>query len=167
MLNSLQQRLTRVPLIVSWPTRFLTHAVSTALVELIDLAPTLLALGGAAVAPRMQGKSLLSLLCGEGDLHQHRDVVRSEFYRALNADAPERSHLNGSYGTMVRQRRYKLVVYHDREEGELFDLENDPGEFTNLWRDPAHAAIRFRLLKRNFDALAYGVDIGPKQVTLF
>ena len=34
---------------------------------------------------------------------------------------------------MYRTGRYKLVVYHRDELGELFDLENDPHEFDNLW----------------------------------
>ena len=68
---------------------------------------------------------------------------------------------------MIRDRRYKLVCYHDRAQGELFDLEEDPGEFDNRWDDPAYADMRFALLKQNFDALAQAVDIGPKQVTQF
>ena len=68
---------------------------------------------------------------------------------------------------MIRERRYKLVVYHDHEIGELFDLEKDPGEFDNLWEDPEYQDLRFDLLKKSFDALAFAVDIGPKQTTWY
>ena len=68
---------------------------------------------------------------------------------------------------MIRDRRYKLAVYHGHPVGELFDLEADPGEFDNLWDDPAYAGILFDLLKRSFDALAFAVDIGPKQVAWY
>ena len=37
---------------------------------------------------------------------------------------------------MIRDDRYKLIVYHGHDIGELFDLENDPDEFDNLWDDP-------------------------------
>ena len=159
--------LVRVPLICSWPGQVREGAQSDALVELIDIAPTLLQGAGLDVPPRMQGRSLWDILRGRGKDEEHRQYVRSEYYRALNPDAPGREHLQGTYGTMLRDRRYKLAVYHDREQGELFDLRDDPGEFDNLWDDPAHAAVRFRLLKASFDGLARAVDIGPRQTTTF
>ena len=159
------ESLVRVPLICSWPGQVREGVICDALVELVDIAPTLLELAGVPLPERMQGRSLWPLLTGA--TAEHRDFVRSEYYRALNPDAPGREHLQGTYATMIRDRRYKLVAYHDRDIGELFDLEIDPGEFDNLWTDPAYADLRFTLLKRNFDALAHAVDIGPKQVTQF
>jgi arylsulfatase len=157
--------LVRVPLICSWPGQIPAGAVSDALVELVDIAPTLLELAGVRAPEKMQGRSLWPLLTGAAT--EHRDFVRSEYYRALNPDAPGREHLEGSYATMIRDRRYKLVCYHDRAMGELFDLEADPGEFDNRWDDSDYAEVRFALLKQSFDALANAVDIGPKQVTQF
>ena len=137
--------------------------VSDALVELIDIAPTLLELADLPVPPGMQGRSLLPLLRGEAPLHQHRDFVRCEYYRALNPDVPGRAHHEGSYATMYRDERYKIVVYHGYEQGELYDLQEDPGEFNNLWAEPDCADLRFDLMRRNFDALAFSVDPGPPQ----
>ena len=65
---------------------------------------------------------------------------------------------------MSKVQHWKLVVYHGHDIGELFDLAADPGEFDNLWDDPRHADVRFRLLKQSFDALAFAGDVGPKQV---
>ena len=141
--------------------------VSGALVELVDIAPTLLELAGLPVPLRMQGLSLLPILRGEAPPDHHRDFVRCEFYRALNPDVPGRAQYEGSYATMYRDTRHKIVVYHGHEQGELYDLENDPGEFENLWNDPDHAGLRFDLMRRNFDALAFSIDPGPPQVTPF
>ena len=43
----------------------------------------------------------------------------------------------GSYATMLRDQRFELVVYHGSENGELYDLKEDPLEFDNLWDDLA------------------------------
>ena len=64
---------------------------------------------------------------------------------------------------MYRDRRHKVVVYHGHEQGELYDLEKDPGEYENLWDDPDSTALRFDLMRRNFDALAFSIDPGPPQ----
>jgi arylsulfatase A-like enzyme len=160
--------LVRVPLIFSRPGYFEAGLKSRALVELIDIAPTLMELCGVPIHERVQGRSLRPILTGQANPDSHRDFVRSEYYRALNPNVPEtREGFEGSFATMIRDERFKLAVYHGHEVGELYDLQEDPGEFNNLWFDPAHAAMRFRLMKRDFDALAFAVDVGPKQVAYY
>ncbi len=160
--------LVRVPLILSWPGEFKQGLVSDALVELTDIVPTLLDACGLPIPERVQGRSLAPIATGAAAPHTLRSFVRSEYYHVLNPAPQEHgSTFEGSYATMLRDRAHKLVVYHGHQTGELFDLENDPGEFNNLWHDPAWAAVRFDLLKQSFDALAFAVDIGPKQVTWY
>ena len=115
----------------------------------------------------MQGRSLLPILDGDADLHRHREFVRCEYYNALNASIAGRAKFEGSYASMIRDDRYKLVVYHGHGSGELYDLYEDPGEFDNRWADPNYADIRFGLLLRSFDALAFAVDTGPAQTRAF
>ncbi|MEM7534265.1 MAG: sulfatase-like hydrolase/transferase [Chloroflexota bacterium] len=157
--------LVRVPLIFSWPGQFRQGIVRNALVELTDVAPTLLALAGLPIPERMQGRSLLPHLTQTDHPDHHRDTVRCEYYRALNPDANAR--FNGSYGTMIRDTQYKLSVYHEHEVGELYDLDADPGEFNNLWDEPSVMDVKLRLMKQSFDALALAVDVGPKQISRF
>ncbi|MCC6169290.1 MAG: sulfatase-like hydrolase/transferase, partial [Caldilineaceae bacterium] len=149
--------LVRVPLVWSWPGRFPAGLVSDALVELTDIAPTLLELAGQPVPIEMQGRSLLPILRGAAPPGHHRDAVRCEYYDAL--DLPDHS-----FGTMLRDARYKLVVYHGHSLGELYDLQNDPHEFTNLWDDPDFAALKCDLLQRSFDDSMLAMDRGPARI---
>jgi arylsulfatase A-like enzyme len=148
--------LVRVPLIFSWPDRFKAGLRSQALVELTDIVPTLLEVNGLSIPDRIQGRTLLAILEGRADPHEHRDFVRSVFYRVT--EGPQ------SYATMLRTRRYKIVNYHGHNPGELFDLETDPYEFDNLWDEPAYSDVRFELMKKSFDALAFAIDTGPPRV---
>jgi arylsulfatase A-like enzyme len=151
--------LVRVPLIFSWPGRFQKGLKSDALVELTDIVPTLLEASGLPVPERMHGRSLGPILEGRSDPHAHREFVRSIFFRVL--EGPE------TCASMIRTRRHKLVAYHGLNLGELFDLEADPGEFDNLWQDPAAADIRFDLLAKAFDAAAFAADVGSQRVGRF
>ncbi len=105
----------------------------------------------------MQGQSLLPILTGQAPPDQHRDFVRCEYYDAL--DQPD-----GSFATMYRDDRYKLVVYHGHNLGELYDLEQDPGEFDNLWADEASQALKLDLMQRSFDASLLAMDRGPQRI---
>jgi hypothetical protein len=62
---------------------------------------------------------------------------------------------------MLFDGRYKLVVYHGIDEGELYDLQTDPGEFENLWSDPRSADRKFVMMKRLFDDCILRADPGP------
>jgi arylsulfatase A-like enzyme len=144
------------------------------LVELTDIAPTLLESAGLDIPERMQGRSLLPLFsdpvnhesvpANHESVRAHRDSVRCEYYRAL---PPVKDGMVGSYATMYRDQRYKLCVYHGHDFGELYDLECDPEEFENLWESEPHRDVRMDLMKRSFDATALAVDYGPKQTTMF
>jgi hypothetical protein len=65
---------------------------------------------------------------------------------------------------MLRNDRYKLAVYHGQETGELYDLQEDPDEFHNLWNDPEMQGLKHRLIKQLFDAVMLAVDEGIERV---
>ena len=45
----------------------------------------------------------------------------------------------------MRDERYKLIRYHTPGGGQLFDLQTDPKETTNLWDRPDHLRTRLHL----------------------
>jgi arylsulfatase A-like enzyme len=108
----------------------------------------------------MQGKSLLKICTGEADAGRHREFVRSEYHDSLGMP-------NHTHATMVRDQRYKLVSYHSRAIGELFDLQEDPDEYRNLWDDPVHLKTRDRLSEMVFSAMMLDTDLGQPMIARF
>ena len=52
---------------------------------------------------------------------------------------------------MYYNGRYKLIVYHGKEFGELYDHETDQNEFHNLWDKPEYEALKTELIRKSFD----------------
>ena len=99
----------------------------------------------------------LPLLTGKTDPRFHKPFVRSEYFDALKEN-------DGTRATMYRDDRYKLVVYHGHDLGELYDLNVDPGEFNDLWDDPNASDIKNRLIHQSFDATMLVQDLGPPRI---
>jgi arylsulfatase len=59
---------------------------------------------------------------------------------------------------MLRTDRYKMVVHHGQEIGELYDLATDPGESRNLWTDPDLTGMKLELFKRLCDRMAWAAS---------
>lgn len=137
------EELVKVPLIVRGPAGFAEPAVTDALVSHVDLVPTILAAAGAPpTADRLDGVDLGPLLRGE------REAVRDHVLIEC-VDDPARLRLK----TVVTPEA-KCTWYADREFGELYDLQNDPGEKVNRWDDGAaerqrHLPLLLRDLERN------------------
>lgn len=152
----------RVPLIISWPGQGKGGVRRKALVELVDVAPTLLDLAGIPIYEGMQGRSLRTLLQGDQVPDTFRETVYSEYYNAMrHGDG------SGTYVTMVTDGRYKLSVCHGTGEGELYDMEKDPEEFYNRYADPAMSEIRLRMLEKMVDRMAFTMDPLPVREAVY
>jgi len=145
----------RVPLIISWPG-VIPARHSAALVELVDLPQTILDAVELAHHPGMQGRSFWSLLTGGSATMEHRDDIYCEYYNAMPWHRDPTPQV-----TMVRTRRYKLVLDHTTSEGELYDLEADPSETWNRWDDPSFARPKMDMLVRLCNRMAWTVDPLP------
>jgi choline-sulfatase len=148
----------RVPLIMRWPGTIPAGQRSTALVELVDLAPTLLDAARLPAYDGMQGRSLWSLITGQTTPDHHREDVYSEYYNAMPWHVQPAAH-----ATMVRTAQHKIVRIHGLDTGELYDLERDPQETHNLWADPAYQQVQMRLLQQLCDRMAWTVDPLPRR----
>lgn len=136
--------LVHVPLILSWPAGFKPGLECGALVELVDLAPTILEACGISVPDAMQGRSLMPIATGAAPPGHHKDFVVSEYNDAIGGQPP-------SHGTMVFDGRYKSCVYDAIDRAEIYDLLADPNETTDLF-DSIDRELRARILLRHVQA---------------
>ena len=63
--------------------------------------------------------------------------------------------------------RYKIIVYHGSDIGELYDLHSDPSEFDNRWAASDYQSIKMQLLLANFEKSVATVDPIPASVGKF
>lgn len=148
----------KVPLVISWPAGIPGGVRVPAMVELVDIAPTILAAAGVGPYAGMQGKSLLPIISGKADPARHREDIYSEFYQAIPGAYRQ---VGGAYATALRSKEYALTAVHNVDAGELYDLARDPGETANLWDDPEYAGVKARALSRLAARMAETVDPLP------
>ncbi len=151
-----------VPLIISWKDHFLSGVTADGLVELVDIAPTLLEACGLAPCKGMQGRSLYPLLVGEQPPSFFRKDVYCENYET---DMEGRIR---AFCTMLYDGRYKLTKLHALTsnlptdcKGELYDLAQDPLERHNVYTQAAYAEEKVRLLEALCDRQALTADPLP------
>ena len=152
----------RVPLIVSWPGHIQEGVRSDSLVELSDIAPTILDACGVDRPPGMQALSLWEILTGRADADEHRSDIYSEYYNSMPWHREPTAQV-----TVVRTREAKLVAAHGTGGGELYDLIADPDETNNLWNSAEHKGLKLELFERLADRMAFTVDPLPERLSVW
>lgn len=140
----------RVPLLMRLPGVIEPGTVVPELVQWVDLAPTILDVAGVPIPSSYQGESVLPLIRGE---RAGRGWAVSHYRNSGHGYDP------AVLVTMLRTGDHKLVLLHgapatDRpREGELYDLNADPGELVNLFDDPGAADLRAELTEQLVDVV--------------
>ncbi len=122
----------RVPLIIKLPGGRGRGVRVAEPVQHIDLFPTLAALAGLAAPPGLRGRNLEPLLGGRGTV-----AAQGIYSEAMYA----RYHFGWSELTSLTDGRYKYIK---APKPEMYDLDRDPGEKTNIVGDRAQAATALR-----------------------
>ncbi len=158
---------THVPLIIAGPG-IARGKIRNDLVEHIDVAPTLLALAGITIPPRMQGRNLLArdytpreaVFAARDRCDETVDRIRSvrtQNYKYIRNGYPDRPLLQPNRYKDAKKIVQRLRTLHDagrldplqerllfsptRPKEELYDLRNDPRELKNLADDAGHRKV--------------------------
>ncbi|MDP3069857.1 MAG: sulfatase [Opitutaceae bacterium] len=152
--RSLYEESLRIPLLVRYPRLVPKGITMDEMVLNIDLAPTLLELGGVPVPHEMQGLSWVPLLTGKKPAW--RQSFLAEYFYENNFETP----------TMlgVRTANAKIIQYPGHPEWtEVFDLAIDSYEMKNLAADPARRVQLTAELDAQIKATGYVVPAGMDQ----
>jgi choline-sulfatase len=130
----------RSPLVMRFPEKIKSKQNTKALVEFIDILPTVLDLASLPIPANVQGKSLKPLLIGK--IKRHRDRVFIE-YSENEEGYVVTYRWKFIYGTGKRLREdgYATGRPLPGRTIQLFDLKNDPEELKNLAKLPAYAHL--------------------------
>jgi arylsulfatase A-like enzyme len=129
----------KTPLIIGGERLKKKNVNCDALVEFVDIVPTLLDLAGIPVPDHLEGISMRSLL----------DDPEKEFKKAVFS-RQERDIIGRKKGYSVRNKKYRYTEWHDHEHRqiiarELYDLENDPLETYNLAVEEENADLIYEM----------------------
>lgn len=153
-----------VPLLIRWPAHVEAGGVSDELVSFVDLTATWLEMAGTTLPGHIEGRSLLPLLSGE-DYQPHEYIFAGRNWHdnwlPARAVIGERFKLIQNYRLdagyipsldIQQSRSYESILELQNGDGldaplswyantsrpqqELYDLQNDPGEWQNLADDP-------------------------------
>lgn len=124
----LYERAINIPFIIAAPS--IEPGRRTQLCSQTDLAPTVLQLLGMPPMARAQGRSMAPIL------YDLRADWRRYTFAEYNGWVAPGQHMRAVIG-----ERYKYVYHHEAEPDQLFDLERDPDELTNLIAEPRYLEL--------------------------
>ena len=127
----------KMPLLIRYPAAIPPGRASDALVGAVDIMPTLLGLVGAPVPESVEGEDLSAVLRGETE--EGAAMALIEYESPFWPEAPDHAF------RAVRAGRWLYSYFLTRGPFQLFDLEADPFQMTNLIGDGAAARAQGEL----------------------
>ncbi len=138
----------KVPWLIRIPQMGRTQRVIKRPVSHIDMVPTLLDLMGKHTQNQLRGQSLVPLLKGDSVAEDHvyiewnPAVLRGSTPRSIpSVSSEDVARVHRAYThTVISPDGWKLCL-RDQDKSQLFNLNNDPWETTNLFYSGAHQDV--------------------------
>ncbi|MEM9436907.1 MAG: sulfatase-like hydrolase/transferase [Pseudomonadota bacterium] len=128
------EQITRVPFIWADPTGASGERADT-IAQTQDIGTTILERARVEDAWGMQGIDVF------GDTPRRAALIQYAHQKGMDGlGVPPNIHT-------IRTARFRLSVLQDMPWGELYDLEEDPGELINLWASDAHREVKATLME--------------------
>jgi N-acetylglucosamine-6-sulfatase len=144
----------RVPLFIRYPPLAVAGQTVDRFALSIDIAPTVLDLGGAEIGDHIQGESLLPLLTDSERAWRDSFLVEYTSY-----EKPMEWLIDTSYKA-IRSGPWKYIHWiHKEGVDELYNLDDDPYEIDNIIDDPGEAEILAGLKARLAELVAEAVGL--------
>ena len=143
---------TRIPMIVRAPVEGTRGRRVRSVVRAEDVMPTVLDVIGRSAPAQVQGQSLLPLMTGKS-----ADLNLDAYSESLYA----RNHYGWSELRALRSGRFKFI---STTKPELYDLERDPDELTNLYAERRQLADRMAAELQKIGAETEATASGPSAV---
>ena len=146
----------RVPLLVATPSCPSPGSRSEAMVNLIDLFPTLAELCGITPPGNAQGSSFAGILSGEQN--------PTEGWAYSVAIRPSTLGQPNALGRSLRTSRWRYTEWKDASQAELYDHDGDPNEFVNLAGQAKYAEVQRQLHEQLIKVKARATDVGRTSI---
>lgn len=124
----------KTPFVIRYPGVIKPASQVKELVMNIDWAPTVLDITGTKIPADIQGKSFLPLLNGTKAVPWRKEAYYHYY------EFPEPHHVFPHFG--IRTDRYKLAYFYGGADSwELYDLQKDPTEISNIYSEKSAEKI--------------------------
>ncbi len=127
----LYNTLTNIPFIMKIPNG-VKNTVSSSLVSSIDIPETILELVGIPIPEFMQGKSMVPII------HNPNTEINDDVLIEMDDDF-----IKEKTRTLITDE-WRITIF--RDEGELYNLKEDPNEMNNLWDEESLKDIKNELV---------------------
>jgi choline-sulfatase len=121
----------RIPMIISYPGMKTKNTRTHAMVEMVDLYPTLSDLAGISIPPYLAGKSMVPVLKNKSSRIRQSALTQ----------------IGNGYTLRTADYRYSRWESGGPSMIELYDRRKDPAEMKNIAQDPKNKSIILKLDK--------------------